>query len=155
MFQLAATCVVGLLLTCASAAVASSTSEARDNNAASSSNSGMSVYIGPAPCDVLLDAARTWLDAHRPLVGDSPTELLPEVGECRAADPGTGHVGEADGDAIPVPGDAATHTIIEKARQGIAATQTDPPADVATTSGREVRATATHTKTQHDTQHNY
>eukprot|EP01048_Picozoa_sp_COSAG05_P007529 COSAG05_NODE_533_length_8896_cov_17.527404_5_plen_1339_part_00 len=156
MFQLAATCVVGLLLACAPAIVAPF--ETRDNNAAYSSNRGMSVYIGPAPCDVLLDAARTWLAAHHPPVGDSSTDSLPEVGECRAADPGTGHVGEANGDAIPVPGDAATHTIIEKAGQGIAATQPGSPADAATTrGGPKVRAGATTTrpKTQHDTHHGY
>ena len=156
MFQLAATCVVGLLLACAPAIVAPF--ETRDNNAAYSSNRGMSVYIGPAPCDVLLDAARTWLAAHHPPVGDSSTDSPPEVGECRAADPGTGHVGEANGDAIPVPGDAATHTIIEKAGQGIAATQPGSPADAATTRGGpkvRVGATTNRPKTQHDTHHGY
>ena len=106
------------------------------------------VYIGPAPCDVLLDAARTWLDVHRPRVGDSLTDLLPGVGECWAAEPGTGHVSQAGIDAIAVPGEAATHTV-EKAGQGTAATQAGPLANVATTRGHKVRAgaTTTHPKT--------
>ena len=73
--------------------------------------------------------SRDTLYCHHLQVGDSSTDSLPEVGECRAADPGTGHVGEAAISSPTLPSVRRAHSGIPEISTNGVSTGTSPSSD--------------------------